>query len=69
MEKKEFKAGEIFQCGLLKLKCEKSSFSCKGCYFLGSSLDCRILNRMVTGNCLKTERKDKSDVIFIEVKD
>lgn len=69
MQKKEFKIGEEFQCGMVKLKCAKSSFSCDGYYFLGSSLDCRVINRMITGDCIKSERKDNSDVIFVEVEE
>lgn len=67
MEKKEFKLGEVFQCGHVKLKIEKSDFICGGCYFLGSSLDCRSINRLITGSCIKSERKDKTDVIFVKV--
>ena len=32
MEKKEFKIGEVFLCGLVKLKCIKSDCVCEGCY-------------------------------------
>lgn len=28
MKKKEFKVGEVFQCGLIKLKVEKASKDC-----------------------------------------
>lgn len=69
MAKKEFKVGEEFQCGLVKLKCTKSGFSCDGCYFLGSSWDCRVINRLITGTCIKPEREDKTDVIFVKVEE
>lgn len=69
MPNKEFKVGETFQCGLVKLKCVKSKFTCDGCYFLGSSLDCAIINKIITGSCIKPEREDKTDVIFVKVEE
>lgn len=61
MKRKEFKIGEIFQCGLINLKVEKSGRICDGCYFLGG---CK---RRITGACSAESREDKTDVIFVEV--
>lgn len=33
MKRKEFKDGELFQCGIVKLRCEKvETYSCDGCF-------------------------------------
>lgn len=69
MEKKKFKVGEVFQCGLVKLKVEKLDFSCDGRYFLGSYLDCSVINSIITGSCIKPEREDNTDVIFVKVEE
>lgn len=63
MAKKEFKIGETFQCGLVKLKVEKSGRKCDGCYFLGG---CK---RRITGACSAESREDNTDVIFVEVEE
>lgn len=63
MPTKEFKVGEVFQCGLIKLKVEKSGRKCDGCYFLGG---CK---RGITGACSAESREDKTDVIFVKVDD
>lgn len=63
MEKKEFKIGEVFQCGLVKLKCIKSSSLCANCYFI------RRCNHEITGYCFAESRDDKTDVIFVKVED
>ena len=76
MGKKEFKIGEEFQCGLTRLKCiEKNNDSavyefdyseCGSCVFRELwYVDCNI----ITGKCSRSNRSDKTDVIFIEVKD
>ena len=63
----ERKIGEVFECNGVRLRVEKESSACKGCYFNGE--DCQsdqILN--ITGNCLTDLRKDKMNVIFKEIK-
>lgn len=38
MAKKEFKVGDVFQCGLVKLKVEKPEIGlCKGCFSVAVS--------------------------------
>lgn len=64
MVKKEFKVGETFQCGLIKLKCIEytgSRYCCDEC-FIGWG--CR---REIFGSCSKEVREDKTDVIFVRV--
>lgn len=48
MEKKEFKVGEVFDAGLVRLKCVEPTApnaGCEGCIFnyftCGSACDCR----------------------------
>lgn len=70
MEKKEFKVGETFQCGLLKLKVEKSKYElypCDGCIF-DVHLQCDG-NPDILGNCSSFKREDKADVIFVKVEE
>jgi hypothetical protein len=66
MEKKEFKIGEEFQCGLIKLKVEKEKNGCVGCVFVCVGGACKIAG-IIAGNCTSEEREDKTDVIFVEV--
>lgn len=69
MEKKEFKIGESFQYGLVKLKCVKAKNekdACDGCIF--KSHDC-LDYKVFAGRCQSYLREDKTDVIFVEVKD
>lgn len=67
-KKTEFKIGEEFQFGLIKLKCIKEPGNdnpCQGCYFnnnFGS-----LCHLDVAGNCCKLDRTDKTGVIFVEV--
>lgn len=63
MAKKEFKVGEVFQCGLIKLKCIKTNSLCDKCYFI------RRCNHEITGYCFAECRKDKNDVIFVKVEE
>lgn len=63
MAKKEFKVGEVFQCGLIMLKCVKSGRKCDGCYFMGG---CK---NTITGRCAKESREDGNDVIFVKVEE
>lgn len=68
MAKKEFKIGEVFQCGLVKLKCEKATIDCTNCFFEGVDYCCTSINEM-TGSCDSSEREDKTNVVFVKVED
>ena len=68
MDNKEFKIGEVFQCGLIKLRCEESKSCCNGC-FLFNLTNCQEATSVFTGSCLSRIRKDKTDVIFVKVDD
>lgn len=68
MSKKNFKVGEIFQFGFVKLKCEKGiGESCINCHFRYND-DCTCFFDF-TGSCKSSEREDKIDVIFVKVED
>lgn len=68
MAKKEFKVGEVFQCGLIKLKVVESTLgSCDGCLFHFNCI--KRTTRDIAGPCARTEREDKTDVIFIKVEE
>lgn len=59
----EYKIGEVFQFGKIKLKCvEVSHFDCVGC-ILAQTSPC---NEFV-GGCAPYETQDKKNVIFVEV--
>lgn len=66
--KTEFKIGDVFQCGLVKLKCEKATNGCKGCIFYKkeSQNDCSFI---ALGNCGSCYRGDRNNVIFVEVEE
>lgn len=66
MAKKEFKIGEEFQCGLIRLKCAKSNEGCRDCFF--AILDCTDMIYML-GECKADKREDKTDVNFVEVEE
>lgn len=68
MAKKEFKVGEVFQCGLVKLKCVKENHGCRGC-LLDEECDCYGQLRTIVGECSGITREDKTNVIFIKVED
>lgn len=67
--KKEFKIGEVFQFGLVKLKCiEENKNPCEGCYL--NLLDCcGFQTHEYIGFCTKLEREDKTSVIFVKVEE
>lgn len=70
MEKKMYKIGEVFQCGLIKLKVEETrclASCCKGCYF--HTFCIKAITEEIAGPCDKIHRGDKTDVIFIKVKE
>ena len=55
----EIKVGEVFQCGLIKLKCIKcddGKHSCDGCFFCGK------------GYCSNIQRKDKIMLYLLKQK-
>lgn len=66
MKKKEFKIGETFQCGLIKLKVEKLrcvASWCDGCFF---HFRCsKEAVRIIAGSCRGTQREDRTDVVFV----
>lgn len=69
--KTEFEVGEVFQCGLIKLKCvdnpdKRNSNPCVKCYF--ANMDCGDA-REVTGDCESTMRVDGENVIFVKSED
>lgn len=65
MKNKEFKIGEVFQFGFIKLKCvESTTKDCHGCV-----LSCTSPCRKFVGECAFYKRQDKKDVIFVEVKE
>lgn len=68
MAKKEFKVGEVFQCGLIKLKVlEEDENSCLRCFFNRTYL-CGNMNDLI-GSCYDDERQDKKNVVFVKVED
>lgn len=71
MEKKEFKVGEVFQCGLIKLKVkEGKNYSCNECYFYhDDSLSCGGEIEKLIGKCTSMERSDRTNVMFVKVED
>lgn len=69
MPKKEFKVGETFQCGLVKLRVvkEERAGTCTGCDLHG--LECCIAIQEFIGSCFRADREDKNDVIFVKVEE
>lgn len=69
MEKREFEIGEVFDVGLIKLKCVevdiKNENPCEGCVFTKKFHVCGIINDMI-GPCASVNREDKKNVVFIE---
>jgi hypothetical protein len=68
MTKKEFKVGETFQCGLVKLRVEEGKGCCKCIFYNPYCFDCDI-TLPICGLCSKNEREDKTDVIFVKVEE
>ena len=73
--KKEFKVGEVFQCGLVKLRCEESQEirKCFKCFFCDKYLyDCDV-DYSIKGEmgcfCNAGDREDRTDVIFVKVEE
>lgn len=65
---KEFKVGEEFQCGLVKLRCEEDKGVCERCVFDNIDVMCDDLI-FVTGHCSSDKREDKTDVVFVKVEE
>lgn len=69
MKRKEFKVGEVFKCGLVKLKAKKTNkvvHACRYCFISELTSDCRAF-KQVLGECIGLKREDKTDVIFVKV--
>lgn len=67
MEKKEFKVGEVFDAGLVRLKCMEPTApnaGCEGCIF--NYFTCGAVD-VIAGPCSHAEREDNRDVIFIKL--
>lgn len=63
----EYKVGEVFQFGKIKLKCILGT-GCKDCFFNRFKYDDDVfIRKNIIGVC--SERKDKNDVIFVKVKE
>lgn len=63
----EYKIGEVFQFGKIKLKCvESNTGDCDDCAinYYGIT-ECTSLRPMI-GECLCSNRSDRKSVIFIE---
>lgn len=66
MEKKEFKVGEVFDAGLVRLKCVEPTApdeGCEGCIF--NYFTCGAVD-VIAGPCNPAEREDNKNVIFIK---
>lgn len=63
MEKKEFKVGEVFDAGLVRLKCVEPTAPNAGCIF--NYFTCGAVH-VIAGPCSHAEREDNRDVIFIK---
>ena len=62
MAKKEFEIGEVFQCGLVKLKVVKQEKigTCTGY--------CTAVQEFI-GSCYHADREDKTDIVFEKVEE
>lgn len=64
----EYKIGEVFQFGKIKLKCVEGC-SCRDCAMNPLDVEgCEFISRYV-GACAIRDRSDKTGVIFIEVEE
>lgn len=72
MAKKEFKVGEVFQFGFVKLKVEKLDSKpcdqCESCFMYDCMYNCALFIDII-GSCEAKLREDKTDVIFIKVEE
>ena len=68
MAKTQYQVSEVFQCGLVKLKCIKAEGAiCEGCY-LDEICEFYSQCNALIGYC-DASREDKTDVIFVKVKE
>ena len=69
MAQKEFKIGEVFQCGLVKLKVVKQEKigTCAGCALDGLEY-CSAVQEFI-GSCYHADREDKIDIVFVKVEE
>lgn len=72
MAKTEFEINEVFQLGLIKIKCveqkEHYPFLCTGCCI--NPVNCASYEgNDAVGCCAADKRKDKTNVIFIRVEE
>ena len=68
MAKTEFKVGETFQLGLVKVRVVKEDLnSCSKCIFNRTILCGNIYS--LTGSCFSNKREDRQAVIFVKVED
>ena len=68
----ERKVDEVFEFNGIKLKVKRTNnpAACDGCYFDKFNNECRKINVIEeTGLCYGGFRRDKNDVIFVEVED
>lgn len=63
MEKKEFKVGEVFDAGLVRLKCVEDN-ACDRCIFEDCD-SCSCID-IIVGPCGHVDRQDNKNVIFIK---
>ena len=71
MANTEYKVDETFQFGLKTLKCVEGD-GCSECAFFNEVWDPSCLNKIhveYVGPCVKKDREDRTDVIFIEVEE
>lgn len=67
MKKKEFKIGDEFDLGLMKIRVENryDKMGCRECFFYEFCCDVEEVFRYATiGACDGREREDKTDVVF-----
>lgn len=69
MAKTEFKVGEEFDFGLMKLKVEKRTpwDGCCKCVFHNTKL-CKYIDKYI-GSCFDFKRSDKTDIVFVKMEE
>lgn len=71
MKKKEFKVGEVFDLGLMKIRVEKRDGykRCSECFFDELCYNNDGLCYAIAGDCGCCEREDGKDVVFKKVEE
>lgn len=66
MKKKEFKVGEVFDLGLMKIRVDKMDDNkrCRECFFYHFCCDCEETRYAMIGACNGREREDGTDAVF-----